>query len=70
MAVSRGKEQRIAKQTPSPEFCLTTQHLLGRGGTARQAIDDLWTEARGQQKQSNDPGNNQHVLNTPTIERR
>ena len=34
--------------------------------TARQAMDGLWTEARGQQKQSNDPGNNQHNLNTPT----
>ena len=32
-------------------------------------MDDLWTEARGQQKQSNDPGNNQHNLNTPTIGR-
>ena len=38
--------------------------------TARQATDGLWTEARGQQKQSNDPGNNQHILNTPTIGRR
>ena len=38
--------------------------------TARQAMDGLWTEARGQQKQSNDPGNNQHILNTPTIGRR
>ena len=28
--------------------------------TARQAMDGLWTEARGQQKQSNDPRNNQH----------
>ena len=28
--------------------------------TARQAMDGLWTEARGQQKQSNDPGSNQH----------
>ena len=34
----------------------------GRGGSR--------TEARGQQKQSNDPGNNQHILNTPTIGRR
>ena len=24
----------------------------------------LWIEARGQQEQSNDPGNNQHILNT------
>ena len=38
--------------------------------TARQATDGLWTEARGQQKQSNDPGNNQHILNTPIIGRR
>ena len=45
----------------------------GQGGapgphrnTARQAMDGLWTEVCGQQKQSNDPGNNQHILNTPT----
>ena len=38
--------------------------------TARQATDGLWTEARGQQKQSNDPGNNQHILNTPIVGRR
>ena len=30
------------------------------GNTARQVINGLWTEARGQQKQSNNPGNNQH----------
>ena len=35
--------------------------------TVRQATDGLWTEVRGQQKQSNDAGNNQHILNTPTI---
>ena len=35
--------------------------------TARQAMDGLWTEVCGQQKQSNDPGNNQHILNTPII---
>ena len=40
------------------------------GNTARQATDGLWTEARGQQKQSNDPGNKQHILNTPIIGRR
>ena len=34
----------------------------GRGGG--------WTEVCGQQKQSNDPGNNQHILNTPIIGRR
>ena len=33
-------------------------------------MDGLWTEACGQQKQSNNPGNNQHILNTPIIERR
>ena len=38
--------------------------------TARQAMDGLWTEVCGQQKQSNDPGNNQHNLNTPTTGRR
>ena len=37
------------------------------GNTARQVMDGLWTEARGQQKQSNDPGNIQHNLNRPTI---
>ena len=29
--------------------------------TARQAMDGLWTEARGRQKQSNDPHNNHHT---------
>ena len=38
--------------------------------TARQAMDGLWTEVCGQQKQSNDPRNNQHILDTPTIGRR
>ena len=48
-----------------------TGHLgLAHRNTARQATDGLWTEARGQQKQSNDPGNNQHILNTPIIGRR
>ena len=43
----------------------------GGGGLAcGRPVDGLWTEARGQQKQSNDPGNNQHILNTPTIGRR
>ena len=28
---------------------------------ARQAMDGLWTEVCGQQKQSNDPRNNQHI---------
>ena len=35
--------------------------------TTRQAMDGLWIEAHGQQKQLNDPNNN---LNTPTIGRR
>ena len=30
-------------------------------------MDGLWTEVCGQQKQSNDPGNNQLILNTPII---
>ena len=30
------------------------------GHTATQVVDGLWTEAHGQQKQSNDPGNNRH----------
>ena len=34
--------------------------------TARQAVDGLWTEVCGQQKQSNDPANNQHSPNGPT----
>ena len=37
--------------------------------TARQPTDGLWTEARGQQKQSNDPGSNRHILNAPIIGR-
>ena len=36
------------------------------GNTARQVMEGLWTEVRRQQKQSNDPNNNQHNLNTPT----
>ena len=32
------------------------------GNTARQATDGVRTKARGQQKQSNDPGNNQNNL--------
>ena len=33
-------------------------------------MDGLSTEVRGRQKQSNDPGNNQHILNTPNTGRR
>ena len=39
-------------------------------GTARQGTDGLWTEVCGQQKQSNDLGNNPHILNTPIVGRR
>ena len=47
------------------------KHRLGLGrNTARQVMDGLWTEARGQQKQSNDPRNSQHILNMPTTGRR
>ena len=51
--------QRMEEQGPGPHR-----------NTARQAMDGLWTEVCGQQKQSNNPGNNQHILNTPTIGRR
>ena len=37
--------------------------------TARQAMDSKWTEMCGQQKHLNDPGNSQHILNTPSIGR-
>ena len=53
--------QRVEEQAPGPHAHRTT---------VRQAMDGLWTGARGQQKQSNDPGNNQHILNTPTVGRR
>ena len=42
----------------------------GTWAAQKQAMDGLWTEVCGQQNQSNDPGNNQHILNTPTIGRR
>ena len=38
--------------------------------TARQAMDGLRIEVCGQQQQSNDPSNNQHILNMPTVGRR
>ena len=37
--------------------------------TEGRVMDGLWTEARGRQKQSNNPGKNQHNLNTPTAGR-
>ena len=42
------------------------QHVEEQG---TWGMDSLWTEAHGQQKQSKDPGNNQHNLNTPTTRR-
>ena len=46
-----GRDSAWRKKAPGPH---------AHRNTARQATDGLWTEARGQQKQSNDPGNNQH----------
>ena len=45
-----GRDSAWRNRAPGPHTHRTT---------ARQAMDGLWTEARGQQKQSNDPGNNQ-----------
>ena len=54
-----GRDNAWRKRAPGPHR-----------NTARQAMDGLWTEVCGQQKQSNDPGHNQHILNTPIIGRR
>ena len=61
----------------SPHKPKPAQPLPGGGGggsrhgnTERQVVDGLRTEVCGQQKQSNDPRNNQHILNTPTTGRR
>ena len=66
--------QAMADLLGSPEEQKDAGNEGGGGAahrnTARQAMDGLWTEVRGQQQQSNDPGNNQHILNTPTIGRR
>ena len=59
-----------------PRLLFTTQHRWRNRApgphrnTTRQAMDSLWTEVCGQHKQSNDPGNNQHILNMPIIGRR
>ena len=58
MVDSRGKAWR--SRAPGPH---------AHGNTERQVMDGLWTEARGQQKQSNKSGNNQHILNAPTTGR-
>ena len=62
---------RIPPQTPPSmaRFRHPSPEPEGGGGGGRQAMDGLWTGARGQQKQSNDPVNNQHIHNTPTIGR-
>ena len=52
-----GRDNAWRNRAPGPHAHRTT---------ARHTMDGLWTEARGQQKQSNDPGSNQHILNTPT----
>ena len=55
---------------------LRSLHKRGGGGQPRWAVcatgvgahqgqTSLWTEALGQQIQSNDPANHQHILNTP-----
>ena len=41
-----GRDSAWRNRAPGPH---------AHGNTARQAMDGLWTEARGQQKQSNDP---------------
>ena len=55
-----GRDSAWRNRAPGPHAHRTT---------ARKAMDGLWTEAHGQQKQSNDPSNNQHILNTPIIGR-
>ena len=44
-----GRDNAWRNRAPGPHAHRTT---------ARQAMDGLWTEACGQQKQSKDPGNN------------
>ena len=51
-------------------YKVPTYSTSAHRNTARQAMDGLWTEVCGRQKQSNEPGNNQHILNTPIIGRR
>ena len=61
---------------PGPvHMCLRACAYMRRGGghthgnAARQVVGGPRTEVCGQQKQSNDPRNNQHILNTPTTGR-
>ena len=56
---------------PQPRSFSAHSWWVGRSGTCLGgAMDGLWTEVCGQQKQSNDPSNNQHILNTPITGRR
>ena len=55
-----GRDKAWRSRAPGPHT---------HGNIARQVMDGLWTEARGQQKQSNDPGTNQHNLNRPATGR-
>ena len=56
-----GRDSAWRNRAPGPQ---------AHRNAARKATDGLWTEARGQQRQSNDSANNQHILNTPIIGRR
>ena len=49
--VVHGRDNAWRSRAPGPH---------AHGNTARQVVDGLRTEVCGQQKQSNDPGNNQH----------
>ena len=66
----RSKPQMLGRGGGGPDSAWRNRAPGPHRNTARQAMDGLWTEVCGQQKQSNDPGNNQHILNTPTIGRR
>ena len=60
----------VSAPRPPERIAHTTFFFVEGGNTARQVMDGLWTEARGRQKQSNDPANNQHNPNRPTTGRR
>ena len=64
------REGHSAHMVDGPDSAWRNRAPGHHRNTVRQAMDGLWTEVCGQQKQSNDPGNNQHILNTPTIGRR
>ena len=66
------------KQGKSGGSVGTTDQGNGKGrsggmtvqGPVKQRSVTRGAEAHGQQKQSNDPGNNQHIPNTPIVGRR